>query len=384
MSIEERTDRHGKPRYRARYRGTDNKQRSKTFTTKRDARDWLADQRTAKRDGTWRDPGLAKITFESLVEQWRQQSGHLTPKTVAGYESVLGKWVIPATPKPGQPTLKGRKIGAVRKSDIRKILTYMEHEANASPSTRRNVLNVCRAVFRVAVDDELLVTSPAKGIKIERAPKREQTFLTADEVEAVANAIPEPYDTLVRFAAYTGLRAGEIAALRVGRVDLMRGTIDVRDAFTEVHGAQVLGDTKSHRRRTVGLPRFLCDELAVYLAREGIAADRSAFVFRSPTKVPSRVPDERKPLRQSNFYRRLFKPAVEAADIGKHVRFHDLRHTCVALLIGQGAHPRAVMERMGHSSITVSMDTYGHLFPSLDEALTDGLNDVAEAARAAR
>jgi len=66
------------------------------------------------------------------------------------------------------------------------------------------------------------------------------------------------------------------------------------------------------------------------------------------------------------------------------VRVHDLRHTCAALLIAQGAHPRALMERLGHASVTTSLDTYGHLLPSLDEALTAGLNDVAQAARAQR
>jgi len=66
------------------------------------------------------------------------------------------------------------------------------------------------------------------------------------------------------------------------------------------------------------------------------------------------------------------------------VRVHDLRHTCAALLIAQGAHPRALMERLGHASVSTSLDTYGHLLPSLDEALTAGLNDVAQAARAQR
>lgn len=384
MSIEKRKRSNGKNAWRVRYRAPDRKQRSKTFDRKIDAEAWLAKQRTTMSDGTWRNPDLGNITFEALVDQWRAQSGHLTPKTMAGYESVLGKWIIPKSPKPGQPTLTGRKIGSVRRSDIRKILAYMEQESNAAASTRRHALNACKTVFRVAIEDDLLVSSPATGIKIERVAKQEQTFLTPDEIEAVADAIAEPYGTLVRFAAYTGMRAGEIAGLRVGRVDLMRGVVDVRDAFTEVSGALVLGDTKSHQRRSVPIPRFLCDELAVYLAREGVAADPSAFVFRSPTKVPQRVPENRKPLRHSNFYRRMFKPAVEAADIGRPVRFHDLRHTCAALLIAQGAHPRALMERLGHASVTTSLDTYGHLLPSLDEALTAGLNDVAEAARAQR
>ena len=95
------------------------------------------------------------------------------------------------------------------------------------------------------------------------------------------------------------------------------------------------------------------------------------------------------PLRQSNFYDRVFQPAAVRAGLAEMVkvegrkrqkyvgpRFHDLRHTCVALLVAQGAHPLAIKERLGHSSITVTLDTYGHLLPSLNEGLTDGLEET--------
>ncbi len=86
-------------------------------------------------------------------------------------------------------------------------------------------------------------------------------------------------------------------------------------------------------------------------------------------------------MRQSNFYRRTFKPAVESTDgIPDAMRFHDLRHTCAAILIDQGAHPKAIQERLGHSSIEVTMDTYGHLYESAEDALADALDAVHAAA----
>ncbi len=78
-------------------------------------------------------------------------------------------------------------------------------------------------------------------------------------------------------------------------------------------------------------------------------------------------------VRRSNWYRRHFKPAVIEADIDPGFRFHDLRHTCTALAIAQGAHPKAVQERLGHASIQLTLDTYGHLLPGLDERLCDDL-----------
>src|SRR5207248_8956630 len=96
-------------------------------------------------------------------------------------------------------------------------------------------------------------------------------------------------------------------------------------------------------------------------------------------------------IRHHNFYSRQFRPAVRRAvaqtagqgqdGFPEGLRFHDLRHTCAALLVAQGAHPRAIMERLGHSSISVTLNTYGHLFPSVDEALTDRLDSVFNASR---
>jgi hypothetical protein len=78
----------------------------------------------------------------------------------------------------------------------------------------------------------------------------------------------------------------------------------------------------------------------------------------------------------SNFYQRIFKPTVRQT-LPEHlhaVRFHDLRHSNAALLIAEGGHPKAIQQRLGHSSITVTLDRYGHLFPSLDDALADALD----------
>jgi integrase len=119
----------------------------------------------------------------------------------------------------------------------------------------------------------------------------------------------------------------------------------------------------------VGLPGFLVDALDHQLA--GATPDMP--VFTAPGGGP---------LRHGNFYNRIFKPTVQRTLPGElqNARFHDLRHTCAALLIAQGAHPKAIQHRLGHSSITVTLDRYGHLFPALDDALTDALDATYRAA----
>jgi integrase len=87
------------------------------------------------------------------------------------------------------------------------------------------------------------------------------------------------------------------------------------------------------------------------------------------------------PLRHNNFYQRIFCPALARAGLPVQVRFHDLRHTCAALLIAQGAHPKAIQAHLGHSSIQVTMGRYGHLFPDALEQLADRLDAARAAAR---
>jgi integrase len=158
--------------------------------------------------------------------------------------------------------------------------------------------------------------------------------------------------------------------LRVKRLDLLRGTIRVVEAASEVGGRLTTGPTKTHAERTVRLPRFLRDELAAYLASR--RRDHDAFVFTSPMG---------RPLRHHNFYQRLFRPALARAGLPERVRFHDLRHTCASLLIAQGAHPKAIQVHLGHSSIQVTMDRYGHLFPDALEHLADRLDAARTQAR---
>lgn len=169
---------------------------------------------------------------------------------------------------------------------------------------------------------------------------------------------------LIRLAAYSGLRAGELAAIKVRSLDLQRGSVHVTESISEVRGRAIVGATKTYATRSVSIPSFLVADLRRLLARKQIECDHDRLVFGA---------DDGSLLRQSNFYPRCFKPA--AREIGKpSLRFHDLRHTCAALLIAEGAHPRVLMERLGHSSVTTSLDRYGHLLPTLDVALTQALD----------
>jgi integrase len=340
------------------------KERGRTFRTKRDAELFLGRQSADIQRGDYLDARLARTTFTQWAEEWLSTTVHPKPRTQASYESILRKRVL--------PVFGEARIAAVEQVDVRRFVAQLARGGD-EPGTIRNIFNVLRLVFGAAVASGAIRANPCTGVRMPRSTRTEMLFLEPEQILELADAITPAFRTLVLVAAYTGLRAGEIGALRVGRVDLLRATAHVRESLADVNGRLVFGPTKTYGQRTVRLPRFLCEELADHLSGRLHQADD--FVFTGSSGGP---------LRHNLFYTRHFKPAVVRAGLPTALRFHDMRHTCAALLIAQGAHPKAIMERLGHSSIQVTLDRYGHLFASLDGTLTDGLEATYRASLSAR
>lgn len=269
---------------------------------------------------------------------------HLRPKTRSAYESILRTHV--------QPRLGQVPVGTVTPMHVRRFVADMA-EHGAAPGTIRNAYRLVHMLLGGAVHAGLIRSNPAFGIRLPQSERAEMVFLAPPQIARLADAVGEPYGFLVTFAAYTGLRAGEIAGLRRGRVDLDRRVLDVVETIAEADGRLVSGPTKTHQRRTVPLPESLAAELEQRLALRPL--DPHALVFTAPDGGP---------VRHGNFYSRHFRPGVTRAGLPP-MRFHDLRHSCAAMLIAQGAHPKAIAEMLGHSTITVTIDRYGRLFPSI-------------------
>lgn len=124
----------------------------------------------------------------------------------------------------------------------------------------------------------------------------------------------------------------------------------------------MVGPTKTGKARDVSLPSFLADKIG---QRIGRFPSEQGFVFTST---------QGRPLRHRNFYQRVFQPALEQAGLPTDFRFHDLRHSCAAILIKQGWHPKQIQERLGHASIRTTLDRYGRLFTNHDKPLLEELD----------
>jgi integrase len=219
-------------------------------------------------------------------------------------------------------------------------------------------------VFDAAEVDRVIGRSPCVAMrrKLPRPKVRaEMLFLDVGRVEALVTEVDERYRALVLMAAYTGARAGELEALRTDRINWLRRRYHVVESLSEVRGRLALGPTKTYETRWVPMPVFVADAL-----REHVEAypspDRLVFTSAEGT-----------PLRHRNFMRRHFKPAVVRAGLPEQLRFHDLRHTAAALLIAEGATMEQVKQILGHSTIRVTSDTYGHLFDDHSDPLMEAL-----------
>jgi len=261
------------------------------------------------------------------------------------------------------PVFAARPLGSVTKTDVQAFVSELQSSGLAASTVRQCYLLV-RGVFLSAVESDLIGRSPIRGIHLPRPDQKEMRFLDQGEVLELIDAMDPRYSALVAAAAYTGARFGELAALRTSRLDLLRGSMTVVEQLTEVKGQLLTRPPKSlASQRQIALPRILGDVLAEHLASHPPV---DGYVFTSPRGAL---------LRRTAFRRRFFLPAVRAS-VGEPLRFHDLRHTHVAMLIAQGEHPKVIQTRLGHSSIQVTLDRYGHLFEGLDEAAAARLNET--------
>jgi len=215
----------GRNRWRARWRDPAGRQRTRSFARKVDKERFLLGVEDAKLRGAYVDPAAGKVNFGEWAERWYKTTAGLKPSTRHTYRQLLDYQIL--------PTFEKATLAGVDMLLVREWLAALV-EADLSPSRIRNAHQVLSQVLATAVEANRLARNPAKGVRLPRIVRPEMHFLTAAQVELLAAAITVPCPLLVRFDAYTGLRAGELAALRVGRLDLLRGTCEVVESATEV------------------------------------------------------------------------------------------------------------------------------------------------------
>lgn len=244
--------------YEVRYRDGNGVQRTKGgFRRKRDAEAYLVQLESSRHQGTLIPHSEGGVPLGVVADAWiRSIHGRRKPKTVDSYEKLLDLHVRPA--------FGSRRVASITYADVDAFVRSVERRGRR-PGTVRNAFFVLKMVLDYAIKDGKINVNPCQGVELPSPASPEMLFLTAAEVRRLAAALdarsrqrarhrdglPPPYGLLVEFAAFTGLRAGEIAALRVDRVDLRAGTVFVNRSASTVKGVLVEGEPKTKAGRAL-------------------------------------------------------------------------------------------------------------------------------------
>ncbi len=344
-------------RWRARYRGPDGLVRSRSFVTKVRAQRWLTDQQSKMDRAAWVNPDLGRILWTDYSAQLLAGRTHVAARTVETERRCHER----AAELIGDVQLIG-----LTPDLLRKVTTQLA--GRYAPETVARTMRWVRLTLNQAVRDRLITASPAAGVRLPRSHPTEMRLLDPTEVAALASELPDRYSSLAITAAYTGMRWGELAGLQAGDVDLPRRRLTVRRTLVEATGQPPrLGPPKSKAaERSIALPRFVVEILTRHLEAYPPVDD---MVWTT----------EQGALLRRGSFGRIWRKAV-AESVGPPCRIHDLRHTHAAWLIADGEHPKAIQTRLGHGSIAVTMDRYGHLMDGLDDQIALHLDARARAA----
>jgi integrase len=297
-----------------------------------------------------------RVTFAQFTQAWLERyARRVRSATLASCSDSLKHLAV----------FDGLELEAIRAGDVEDHVFAL---AGRAPRSAELMLDTLRMILRNAKERGHVVDEAIFRLRPPRRERAEMRFLDWSEVELLASETIEPYGNLVRLACLTGLRQGELFALRDRAVRPQTRTLLVDAGARD---GQIVPTKTSAGRRQVALSDEALRTLrAQLLAR---APNEIGLVFPSPS---GRV------WRKDNFMARVFRPAVRRAGLSP-LRFHDLRHTYAALMVAAGAHPKLLQAQLGHTSINVTLNTYGHLFPDAFAEVGPALDRLVETARRA-
>jgi integrase len=341
----------GAKRYMVRYRTPQRTQTKKRgFKTKRDVREFAATVEVEKMTGQYVQPSLGMITVGELAPVWlsRKQSD----VAASNYRTLESAWRNHVQPVWGTTRLADVDLAAVER-----WIAAMGKTSGATVVIR--AYGVLAGILDDAVKSRRLVSNPARGVENlpHRSTKR-HVYLSPEHVGRLALQAGQ-HGALVLVSAYCGIRWGEAVALRVRDVQFPRRRLAVHDNAVQLGVDHAVGETKSREERSVPVPRFVLDELAVQCEGRSL----NDLVFGDGTNYLPR------PKSDGGW----FAGAVKRAKVQK-ITPHELRHSCASIAISSGVNVLALSRMLGHTSAKVTLDVYADLFDTDLDAIAESLD----------
>lgn len=380
-----KTERYGRgKRWRVSWLGTEpngkRQRKTKAFSERSDAESYAAAMEDDIRSGRYVNPDDGNRSFRDVAMEWLASKNNLRDRSYVRYENEM-KWYV--LPKWGD-----RAIASITETEINEWVRQLSEGMAPHEFARKSVMQPLKAKsiksvvkdtfggvigYAAASKRRWIAGSPLDGVKLPQDKNvDDRVYLTNQQVDDIAEAAglvdkknSVVSKTLVRFLAYTGLRANEALALRVGDVNLDVMRINVSKTITTDHqGRETEGKPKGGKSRVVPVPVFLVDVLRSIASNRG--SDEYFFTAFHGGMI------------HLNTWRtRVWYPAKEGAGYGdiEGLRIHSLRHTYASLAIAAGCDVKTLQSVMGHASATETLNTYAALWP-------DRLDDVTHAIEA--
>ncbi|MGD0458194.1 MAG: site-specific integrase [Terriglobia bacterium] len=301
----------------------------------------------------------SKQTLNQYLDRWLEVCAkpRLRTKSFQDYEGLLRRYV--------RPQLGIKPLVSIQPLDIQSLYRELL-DRGLSPRSIRYTHAVLRCALKQAVRWKLLLANSAELVDLPRHSRHRVGVLTVEQARAFITAIKEhPYEALFALAMTTGMRPSEYLALTWPDVDLGRGTVSVSRTLEWRKGGWQFADTKRSRsRRVIKLQVWVIALLEKHRQRvDGRDDDNPARNLVFVAKCG-------KPIRESKFARRHFKPLLTKAGL-PNIRLYDLRHLAATLALAAGVSPKVISEQLGHASVAFTLDVYSHVLPHMQDAAAE-------------
>jgi integrase len=349
--VRQRRQKDGTVRFYARYLGADGRYHEEGgFPSRREAEKVAARREVDAQRGDWASPTAGRITFaEYVATNYWPTTAHLEITTRAAYRYYLDKHFVP-------------RFGdiSMRRISPPMIQTWV-NDAAAGGLSARSVVKyhaLLHKIFSRAVIDRVVPVNPCTHTALPKVIRQPKRIITVEQFDKILAGIPARYRTMVLLAIETGLRWGELIALRPADVDLKRGVVQVRRTIVEVarknsptgERMTVKDYPKDDEQRAVHIEKATCRQLREHMVQYTVRDSDLLFTSTAGT-----------PLSRNNFRTKYWAPAVQAAKLDQSVTFHNLRAAHASWLLAGGADIAVVQERLGHRQITTTQQYVGVL-----------------------
>lgn len=333
----------------------------KTFGNISEARGWRSDVVSSLRKGTMRAP--TKTTLREAWKEWLEgaKAGTIRNRRQEPYKASTLRAYSQSITDHVLPELGSRRLHDIEQRDLQDLADRLLADGK-DPSTIRNAINPVRVIFRRAIRDKQLVINHASGLELPAAAGRRDRIASPEEGAELIESLAERDRALWATAMYAGLRRGELMALRIEDVDLAGGTIRVERSYDPKGRVFTTPKSRAGTRR-VPIAAGLRSYLVSHKLRLGWG---EGLLFGATPERPFTDSNVRR--RAETAWKAENKTrAAEGRPLLVPIGLHECRHTFASLMIAAGVNSKALSTYMGHSSVTITLDRYGHLMPGNEE-----------------